>query len=146
MKPIQQYGTPISLSKAKRLAEAAETEANKNGWKMVFAIVDSASQVVLVHRMDHAQYGSVAVAQAKAKTAVNFKRPTKVFEDAVAQGGLGLRILATEGICPLEGGVPIIEEGMLVGAIGVSGAQSHEDGTVANAALIALTANPSVSP
>lgn len=136
MQSIQQYGSPILLSKAKRLADAAVAEAQKNGWSMVIAIVDSASQVVLVHRMDHAQYGSVAVAQAKAKTAVNFKRPSKVFEDAVAQGGLGLRILATEGICPLEGGIPIFEDGKLVGAIGVSGAQSHEDGLVAAAALL----------
>jgi glc operon protein GlcG len=138
MQAVVQYGSPISLSKAKRLAEAAESEASKNGWSMVIAIVDSASQVVLVHRMDHAQYGSVNVAQAKAKTAVSFKRPSKVFEEAVAKGGLGLRILATEGICPLEGGIPIIEDGKLVGAIGVSGGQSHEDGAVANAALLAV--------
>ena len=138
MQAVVQYGSPISLSRAKRLAEAAESEASKNGWSMVIAVVDSASQVVLVHRMDHAQYGSVNVAQAKAKTAVSFKRPSKVFEEAVANGGLGLRILATEGICPLEGGIPIIEDGKLIGAIGVSGAQSHEDGAVANAALLAI--------
>jgi glc operon protein GlcG len=138
MQAVVQYGSPIPLSKAKRLAEAAESEASKNGWSMVIAIVDSASQVVLVHRMDHAQYGSVKVAQAKAKTAVSFKRPSKVFEEAVAKGDLGLRILATEGICPLEGGIPIIEGGKLVGAIGVSGGQSHEDGAVAIAALLAV--------
>jgi glc operon protein GlcG len=138
MQAVVQYGSPVPLSKAKRLAEAAESEASKNGWSMVIAIVDSASQVVLVHRMDHAQYGSVKVAQAKAKTTVSFKRPSKVFEEAVAKGGLGLRILATEGICPLEGGTPIIEGGKLVGAIGVSGGQSHEDGAVAIAALLAV--------
>lgn len=143
MKSIQHYGSPITLAKAKRLVEAAEAEASRNGWAMVIAILDSAAQVVLVHRMDHAQYGSVAVAQAKARTAVNFKRPSKAFEDVVAQGGRGLRVLAMEGVCPLEGGVPIIEDGLLVGAIGVSGAQSDEDGVVANAALLAVSGSSS---
>lgn len=91
--------------------------------------------------MDNAQRGSVAVAQAKALTAVNFKRPNKIFEQAVASGGLGLRILSTDDICPLEGGIPIVIDGKLVGAIGVSGAQSHEDGLVAETALRAFASN-----
>jgi uncharacterized protein GlcG (DUF336 family) len=138
MQTIQQYGSPISLAKAKQLAEAAEAEANKNGWRMVITIVDSAAQVMLVHRMDHAQYGSIEIALAKARTAVNFKTSSKAFEDGVAQGGLGLRNLATPGIIPLEGGLPIIEDGKIIGAIGVSGASSQEDGQVANAALRAV--------
>jgi glc operon protein GlcG len=81
--------------------------------------------------MDMAQLGSVAVAQAKAKSAVLFKRPTKVFEEALAAGGLGLRLLATLGACPLEGGLPLMHGGALIGAIGVSGMQSTQDALVA---------------
>lgn len=138
MQAIPEYGPPISLAQAKRLAGAAEAEAVRNGWAMVVAIVDSGAQLVLLQRMDNAQYGSVAVAQAKARAAVNFKRPTKAYEDAVAQGGVGLRVLGIDEICPLEGGVPIIEAGRIVGAIGVSGALPAQDGAVANAALRAM--------
>jgi uncharacterized protein GlcG (DUF336 family) len=138
MQAILEYGSPISLAQAKRLAAAAEAEAAKHGWAMVVAIVDSGAQLVLLQRMDNAQYGSIAVAQAKARAAVNFKRPTKAYEDAVAQGGVGLRVLGVEDICPLEGGVPIIADGRIVGAIGVSGAMPAQDGAVANAALQAI--------
>jgi uncharacterized protein GlcG (DUF336 family) len=138
MAAIVEYGNPISLATAKRVVEAAEAEAARNGWAMAIAIVDSGSNLVLLHRMDQAQYGSINIAQAKARSALNFKRPTKTFEDAVAQGGIGLRLLHSEGICPLEGGVPIVVENRLIGAIGVSGAMSHEDGQVAAAALRVL--------
>lgn len=127
------YGAPISLSVAKRVIDAAEADAAANGWAMVIAVVDSSGHLVALHRMDQAQYGSVAIAQAKAKTAVDFKRPSKIFEDAVAQGGLGLRLLSTPDLCPLEGGVPLLARGELIGAVGVSGARSHEDGRVAMA-------------
>jgi glc operon protein GlcG len=127
------YGAPISLSVAKRVIDAAEADAAANGWAMVIAVVDSSGHLVALHRMDQAQYGSVAIAQAKAKTAVDFKRPSKIFEDAVAQGGLGLRLLSTPDLCPLEGGVPLVARGELIGAVGVSGARSHEDGRVAMA-------------
>lgn len=138
MQAIIQYGPPIGLEKAQLLAAAAATEAGRNGWAMAIAVVDSSSQLVLLHRMDQTQHASIAVAQAKAKCAVDFKRATKVFEDAVAQGGIGLRMLAVGEVCPLEGGVPIVEEGRIVGAIGISGALSHQDGIVAAAALAAL--------
>ena len=138
MQAIKEYGPPISLARARHLADAAEAESARNGWAMVIAIVDSASHLILVHRMDHAQYGSIAIAQAKAKCALDFKRPTKVFEDAVAQGGIGVRMLAVDGVCPLEGGVPILENDRIIGAIGISGALSHQDGLVAAAALQAL--------
>lgn len=136
---IKEYGPPISLTRAKALAEAAEAEASRNGWDMVIAVADSRSQLLLLHRMENAQYGSIAVAQAKAKCAVDFKRSTKLLEDAVAQGGIGLRLLSVENMCPLEGGVPIVEDGKLIGAIGISGALSHQDGAVAAVALRALT-------
>jgi len=138
MSTFIQYGSPIPLATAKRLVEAAEAEAASNGWAMVIAIVDSGANLVLLHRMDQAQYGSIEIAQAKARSALNFRRPTKTFEDGVAQGGIGLRILNVEGICPLEGGVPIVVDDRMIGAIGVSGAMSHQDGQVATAALRVL--------
>ena len=133
------YGAPVSLDTARRVAAAAEAEAAANGWPMVIAVVDSGANLVVLHKMDMAQIGSVAVAQAKAKSAVRFKRPTKVFEEALAAGGLGLRLLATEGVCPLEGGLPLMDAGQLIGAIGVSGMQSTQDACVAAAGASALT-------
>mgnify|MGYP003575943612 CR=1 FL=1 len=136
---IREYGPPISLRLAKEVAAAAEKAAIENGWSMVIAIVDSTGHLVVLHKMDHAQFGSVEVAQSKACTAVNFKRATKLFEDAVASGGLGLRLLAMPGLCPLEGGLPLVHEGRLIGAIGVSGAQSTQDGIVALAGARAIS-------
>jgi glc operon protein GlcG len=133
-----QYGAPITLEAAKRVMEAAETEANGNGWPMVVAIVDTGGHLVMLHRIDHAQNGSVEIARRKAETAVNFKRPTKVFEDAIAQGGMHLRMLAMGNLLPLEGGLPIMQDGKVVGAIGVSGMQSTQDAQVARAGLAAL--------
>lgn len=134
MIPIQEYGPAISLAVAKQVVARAEAAAQENGWAMVIAVVDSSGHLVLLHRMDHAQYGSIAVAQAKAATAINFKRPSRVFEDAVAAGGIGLRLLAMNNqCCPLEGGIPLQFDGRIVGAIGVSGAQSAQDGVVAAA-------------
>jgi glc operon protein GlcG len=127
------YGPPISLSTAKRVVDAAEAEATANDWAMTIAVIDSTGHLVVLHKMDQALFGSIAVAQAKGRTAVDFKRPTKVFDDAVAGGGPGLKLLSTENLCPLEGGIPLLENGMIVGAIGVSGAQSPQDGQVAAA-------------
>ena len=99
---VVEFGPPIPLALAKKIAERAEKEALANGWALVFAIMDSGGNLVLLHKMDHAQLGSVAIAQGKARTALNFKRPTKAIEDAIAAGGKGLRILAVEG--PLSDG------------------------------------------
>ena len=132
------YGAPVSLDIARRIAAAAEAQATANGWPMVIAVVDSGANLVVLHKMDMAQIGSVAVAQAKAKSAVRFKRPTKVFEEALVAGGLGLRLLATEGVCPLEGGLPLMQAGQLIGAIGVSGMQSTQDACVAAAGARAV--------
>ena len=131
---IVEYGKPIALETARQVIDAAMTEALANNWAMAVAVVDSSAHLVALHRMDHTQYGSVEIAQAKAKTAVNFKRSTKLFEEAVAAGGIGLRLLSTPGLCPLEGGIPLVREGKIIGAIGVSGARSDQDGTVAKAA------------
>lgn len=137
-RPLE-YGPPISLEQAKGVMAAAEAEARANDWPMVIAIVDSGGHLVMLHSFDHAQHGSVAIAQEKARCAVNFKRPTKAFEDAVAQGGLNLRILAAPGMVPLEGGLPLIAGGRIVGAIGVSGMRSNQDGQVAEAGAKALS-------
>ena len=133
-----EYGPPLSLSDAKRIAHAAEAEAQRQGWAMVIAIADSSGHVVVLNKMDHAQYGSIDLALAKAKTATHFKRPTKLFEDTVAQGGVGLRLLSAPDFCLFEGGLPLLRDGKLVGAIGVSGARSDQDGIVAEAGAGAL--------
>jgi glc operon protein GlcG len=133
-----EYGPHISLDDAKKVVAAAEASAEQNGWPMVIAVVDSSGHLVLLHRMNNAQYGSIAIAEHKAVTAVNFKRPTKVFEDAIAAGGINIRLLSTPGFCALEGGVPLIRDGRLIGAIGVSGAKSTEDAIVAAAGVDAL--------
>ncbi|MER3482912.1 MAG: hypothetical protein C4332_06915 [Meiothermus sp.] len=133
------YGPPISLEHAKKAAAAAEAEALKNDWPVVIAIVDSGGNLVLLHRLDNTQIGSVEVAQAKARTANNFRRPSKDFEEMVAGGGAGLRTLAMPGAAPLEGGLPIVLDGKIVGAIGVSGVRSFQDAQVAQAGIDALT-------
>jgi len=131
--PTTPYGPPITLDAAKKVMVAAEAEATKNNWAMAIAILDSTGHVVMLHRFDNTQYGSIPVAEDKARTALDFRRPSKVFEDLVAQGGIGLRTLALRGAAPLEGGLPIIVDGKIVGAIGVSGATSQQDGQVAKA-------------
>ncbi len=138
MTPPPEYGPPLSLSDAKRIADAAAAEARRQGWAMVIAIADSSGHVVVLNKMDHAQYGSIELALAKAKTATHFKRPTKLFEDTVAQGGVGLRLLSAPDFCLFEGGLPLLRDGKLVGAIGVSGARSDQDGIVAEAGAGAL--------
>jgi len=131
--PTTPYGAPIGLEAAKKLMAAAEAEATKNGWGMAIAIIDSTGHVVMLHKMDNTQYGSIAVAEDKARTALDFRRPSKVFEDLVAQGGIGMRTLALRGATPLEGGLPITADAKIIGAIGVSGATSVQDGQVAKA-------------
>jgi glc operon protein GlcG len=135
--PSTPYGAPITLSAAKQVMAAAEAEAARNGWGVAIAIVDSGANLVMLHRVDNAQLSSVRIAEAKAKTAAEFRRPTKVFEDAVAGGGIGLRVL-TFGASVAEGGVPIVSGGAIVGAIGVSGVQSHQDAQVAQAGADAV--------
>src|SRR5713226_9611729 len=108
--PATPYGAPIGIEAAKRLMAAAEAEAMKNNWGRAIVILDSTGHVVLLERLDNTQYGSIAVAEDKARSALDYKRPTKVFEDLVAQGGIGLRTLALRGATPLEGGIPLIVE------------------------------------
>lgn len=132
---IVAYGEPVTLDMARQVMDAARKEAVANGWTMAIAIVDCGGNLVMFEKMDNTQVGSVEVAIGKAKTANNFKRATKVMEEAVAAGGIGLRLLSIPGVYPLEGGEPIIVNGKIIGAIGVSGMQSTQDGQVAKAAL-----------
>ena len=115
----------------------AEADAMRNNWGVSIAIVDSGGNLVMLHRLDNAQLSSVRIAEAKARTAVEFRRPTKALEDAVAGGGVGLRVL-TFGASVAEGGVPIIADGKIVGGIGVSGAASQQDAQVAMAGAAAV--------
>ncbi|MGH7333999.1 MAG: GlcG/HbpS family heme-binding protein [Candidatus Rokuibacteriota bacterium] len=128
----------IGVEQAKKVLAGAEAEARKNNWPVVVAIVDDGGNVMAIHRLDYTQFGSVEVARQKAWSAVAYRRPTKVFEDAVAGGGMGVRILRLEGATPLEGGVPIVMDGKVVGGIGVSGVTSAQDGQIAKAGIDAL--------
>ncbi len=135
--PLLPYGLGISMEAAKKALAAAEAEAKKNSWTVAIAIVDSASKLAAFSKMDNVQHGSVDIAIAKAVTANNLKRPTKALQDNVALGGVNLRLLGQPGIAPLEGGVPIIAGGKIIGAIGVSGVMSNQDAEVAIAGAAA---------
>jgi glc operon protein GlcG len=132
------YGAPITLEQAKKIVAGAEAESKKNSWSMVITVLDSGGHVVLTERMDGAQLGSIDVARDKAYSAVAFRRPTKVFEDLVAQGGANLRILKLSGASPVEGGIPIVVDGKIIGAVGVSGGTAQQDGQAAKAGVDAL--------
>lgn len=124
---------------AKSIMAAAERDAAANQWPMAIAIVDSTAHLVLFQRADQTQLGSMDVSIAKAMTAVKFRRATKVFEDAMAAGGSGLRLSTMPGVAALEGGVPIVVNGHVIGAIGVSGMLSTQDAQVAAAGLTAVS-------
>jgi glc operon protein GlcG len=126
----------LTLDGAKKVAAAAEAEARKNNWNVVIAVVDDGGNLIYLQRIDGTQTGSIDVAIQKARTAQAFKRPTKVFEDAIAGGRNAL--IALHGALPLEGGLPIMAGGQLVGAIGVSGVKSTEDGQIAKAGAESL--------
>src|SRR6185295_19939501 len=127
------YGAPINGDTAKKVAGAAMAEARKNNWNMAAAIVDPAGDLVYFEKLDGTQAASVDIAQDKARSAVRFKRPTKALQDVLAAGGEGLRMLALQGAVPVDGGVPIVMNNQIVGAIGVSGGTSSQDGQCANA-------------
>lgn len=126
----------LTLAVAKEIAAAAEAEAVKNKWNVVIAILDDGGHLLYLQRMDETQIGSVDVAQEKARSAVKFKRPTKAFEEALAGGRMA--IMTLPGALPVEGGIPLMRDGKLVGAIGVSGVTSQQDGQIAAAGAAAL--------
>jgi glc operon protein GlcG len=142
--PVQQvitpYGQPIDLETARRVVAGAEAEATKNGWPVAISVIDSTGHLVLFEKLDNTQYGSIEVATQKAVTAINYRRPGKAFQDAVAAGGVGLRILTLPGVSVYEGGYPLALDGKLVGAIGVSGVLPPQDDQVARAGVDALKA------
>lgn len=124
----------ITLEVAKRIAAGAEAEATKNKWNVVIAIVDEGGHLVYLQRMDEAQPASSEIAPMKARTAALYKRPSKVFEDRVNSGS-GSNVLALPGVLPSEGGLPIVAGGRVIGAVGVSGVLSAQDGQIAKAGL-----------
>jgi uncharacterized protein GlcG (DUF336 family) len=132
------YGVSIAAETAKKLAAAALAEARKNNWAMAVAVVDTGGYLVYFERMPDTQLGSVEISIEKAKSAALFRRPTKAFQDTVAAGGEGLRILRLTGAVPVEGGIPIIVDGKLIGAVGASGGSSDQDGRTAQAGVAAM--------
>jgi len=130
------YGTEITLDQAKKIAAAANAESKKNGWRMAIAVVDNHGFLVYYERMDDTQTGSVDVAIDKAKAAAMYRRPTKAFEDGIAKGRTAL--LGLRGAPPIEGGLPIMVGGKVLGGIGVSGANSDQDAAAAMAGLKTL--------
>jgi glc operon protein GlcG len=132
------YGTAISADSAKKIAAAAIAEAHRNNWAMAVAVVDPAGYLVYFERMPDTQLGSVEISMEKAKSAALFRRPTKSFQDALAAGGQGLRMLGLTGAVPVEGGIPIIVGGKVIGAVGASGGSSDQDGRTAQAGAAAM--------
>src|SRR5256885_8649667 len=109
------YGSSISVDNAKKIAALSVAEASRNNWKMAIAIVDVAGDLVYFEKMDGTQLASVNIAQDKARSSVRFKRPTKAMQDVLAQGGAGIRFLALQGAVPVEGGLPVVMNGQIVG-------------------------------
>ena len=132
------YGTEVGLELAKKALAAAQAEARKNGWPVAVSIVDNHGFLVAYERMDNTQSASVQVSMDKAVSAAIYRRPTKVFQDLVAGGGAGTRVLNLRGASTVEGGLPLIVDGKLIGGIGVSGVNSDQDGVVAKAGADAI--------
>jgi glc operon protein GlcG len=130
---VPQYGPSINLEQAKKALAAAETEATKNSWPVAIAVVDPHGFLVAYEKMDNTQTGSVQIAIDKAVSAAMYRRPTKAFQDVVAGGGAGLRVLNLRGASTVEGGLPIVVDGKIIGAVGVSGVNADQDGMVAKA-------------
>jgi glc operon protein GlcG len=133
------YGMSISLDQAKKAMAAAEAEASKNNWPVAIFIVDTGGHQVMMQRQPNTQLASIEIARGKAVTANSFRRPTKALEDAVAGGGAGLRLLSLRDVTALEGGELIMQDGKIIGAIGVSGVLSSQDAQVARAGATAAT-------
>ena len=130
---VPQYGPNVNHEQARKAIAAAITEARKMNLPMAVAVVDTAGMLVAFERMDNTQTGSVAVSQDKAGSAALYRRPTKVFQDVLAAGGVGLRVLTLRGANAVEGGLPLMLDGKIIGALGVSGGTSDQDGVVAKA-------------
>jgi glc operon protein GlcG len=134
--PLIPHGMPLTLELAKRVAAAAEAEATRNGWPMAIAIAEPSGALVYFLKMDNTQYASIELAKAKAKTAAVYRRPTKLFTEALADGHQFF--LTFDGLCAAPGGLPLVADGKLIGAIGVSGGAGHQDDIVAAAGVAGL--------
>ena len=132
---VPQYGANVSHDQARKALAAALVEARNMKVPMAIAVVDTAGQLVAFERMDNTQTASTNVAQDKAVSAAMYRRPSKAFQDLVAGGGVGLRVLMLRGAIAVEGGIPLTVDGKIIGAIGVSGGSSEQDGVVAKAGL-----------
>ncbi len=132
------YGPPITLDMAKKVMAAAEAEATRNNWPFVITVIDSGGHLVMMQRSDNVQLSAISLSEGKAQTALAFKRPSKVLEDIISAGGAGLRLATLKNITPIEGGIPIVSDGKIVGAIGVSGALSAQDSQLARAGVEGL--------
>lgn len=132
------YGETVNLEQAKKAATAAQAEAAKNGWMMAITVVGPTGDLVYFEKMDNTQYGSVSIAQHKARAAAIFRRPTKAFEDRVSQGGAGLAALTLDGMIASDGGFPLVVGGKMIGAIGCSGGTGTQDGQTCTAGVNAL--------
>jgi uncharacterized protein GlcG (DUF336 family) len=130
-KGVGHYGPPITLDQAKKAMAAAEAKAKQNKWNVAISIVDSGGHAVMLQRLDGTQLASIRIAEGKARTAVEFRRPTKALEDVIAGGGAGLRYFTVRDVNLMEGGVPIVVDGKIVGGIGVSGVDSRNDAQIA---------------
>jgi glc operon protein GlcG len=127
----------LTLEAVKRIAAAADAEATRNNWKVVIVIVDEAANLMYLQRNEDVQLGSLHIAQAKARTAALYRRPTKMWADRLAGEG-GTSVLGFPDVIPLEGGIPIIVDGRTIGAVGVSGVTSQQDAQIAQAGITAL--------
>lgn len=133
--PRPEYGTPVTLAQAKAIAAAAEAEARKNGWSVVITVLEPTGAEVLTLKMDGTQYGSIRVAEEKARTAAQFRRPSRDFAEGLKAGNQGVLTL---GVTAVEGGELILIDGRIAGAIGVSGVTSAQDGQIARAGAAAV--------
>lgn len=131
-----QYGAPgVTLAQAKKAVEAAEAEAAKNNWLMAIAVVSIGGNLVHFSKMDQTQFASVQIAQHKAKAAATFRRPTKAFQDGLAANPANIYLLTLDGVIASEGGIPIMRDGKVIGAMGCSGGTGAQDGQVCKAGV-----------
>jgi glc operon protein GlcG len=136
--PPLAYGESINIETAKKAAAAAAEESKKNNWGMCIAVAGPSGDLVYFERLDLCQFASIAISQHKARAAAIFKRPTKVFEDRVASGGIGITAMTLDGMIASEGGIPIVVGGKIVGAMGCSGGTGQQDGMACQAGVNAL--------
>jgi uncharacterized protein GlcG (DUF336 family) len=132
------YGPPVTTEQARKAVSAALAEARANNWTMAAAVVDPGGILVYFERIDDTQNASSQIAIDKARSAALFKRPTKTFQDSVERGGIGIRVTKLRGAMPVDGGVPIVVNGQIVGGLGVSGGTAEQDGQCAKAATDAM--------